>query len=129
MILFDLENRNITMEAWRFLADMNKTDQNNQFPGWPFTISQFDNYGRNPVAWLPKVRISGDADPVVEIINQTNGELEYSVRIKGNDFSPKVFSNDLFTIRAGYPEKDSWKVIENVKTLNSKDKDELIITF
>ena len=129
MVIFDLKNRNITMESWRFLADMSATDPNNQHPGWPFTISQFDNYGRKPVAWLPTIKIKGDPDPVVEIINQSKGELEYSVRIKGNDFSPKVFSNDLFTIRAGYPEKDKWKVIENVKPIPEQNQKDIEIAF
>lgn len=129
MVIFDQEQRNITMESWRFLAYMSKQDADNQHPGWPFTISQFDNYGREPVAWLPTLKINGEPDPVVEITNQSTSELEYSVRIKGNEFNPKVFSNDVFTIRLGYPEQDLWKIIKNVKPLNKQNQDELIITF
>ncbi len=100
-----------------------------QFPGWPLTISQFDNYGREAVAWLPVLKINGRPDPVVEIINQQTGELEYSLRIKGNEFSPKVFSDSLYTVRLGYPEEDNWKIIDNVKPIKGQNEKELLISF
>lgn len=120
MVIFDTEQRSIKMESWRFLADVANPVAESQFPGWPLTISQFDNYGREAVAWLPRLKITGEPNPVVEVINLKTGETEYIVRIKGNEFSPKVFSNDTFTIRVGYPEKDKWKIIENVKPDQSK---------
>lgn len=129
MVIFDNDMRNITMECWRFLADVANPKPGDQFPGWPHTISQFDNYGREAVAWLPALKISGDPDPVVEIINQVTGELEYSVRIRGLEFSPKVFSNDLFTIRVGYPEKEMWKIFEDHSALRGMDQEELRVVF
>jgi hypothetical protein len=115
MIIFDTQTRDIKMESWRFLANVENPGPEDQHPGWPFTINQFDNYGREAKAWLPEVVVEGDPDPVIEVINQRTSETEYIVRIKGNSFVPKVFSDDLFKIRIGYPEKDTWKIIENVK--------------
>jgi alkaline phosphatase D len=92
------------------------------------TISQFDNYGREAVAWLPTLVIDGEPDVVVEVINSKSDELEYSVRINGNRFAPKVFSEGLYMIRWGYPEKDVWKVIDNVKPLNNQDEEELLLS-
>jgi alkaline phosphatase D len=108
-VVFDQVTRNITMEAWRFKADVTNPADGDQFPGWPLTISQFDNYGREAVAWLPQVNIEGKPDPVVEILDQESGELEYMVRIKGKEFTPKVFSNHKYMIRVGYPETNLWK--------------------
>jgi hypothetical protein len=129
MVIFDRSKRTITMESWRFLADLTDPGKGDQHPGWPLTISQFDNYGREAVAWLPGLKIKGDPDPVVEVINKKTGELEYSVRIIGNEYNPKVFSNDIFSIRVGYPEKDVWKVIDNLKPLVSKKQEEVLINF
>lgn len=129
MIIFNNNERTINMESWHFLADLSNLSKEDQFPGWPFTISQFDNYGREAKAWLPRLKISGNPDPVVEITNQRTGELEYIVRIKGNEFDPKVFSNDIFSIRVGYPEQDIWKVLENIKAVNKKDSKEMVISF
>ena len=127
MIIFDSGQRTIKMESWRFLTDVENPVATGQFPGWPLTISQFDNYGREAVAWLPTLKITGEPNPVVEVINTKTGETEYIVRIKGNEFSPKVFSNDTFTIRVGYPEKEIWKIFENVTPDKIKNKSQLTI--
>jgi alkaline phosphatase D len=129
MIIFDQDQRTITMESWRFLANVADPGPDDQFPGWPLTISQFDNYGREAFAWLPKLNFNGEPDPVVEVINQETGEYEYMVRIKGNEFSPKVFSGGLYTLRVGYPEQDNWQTIENLEGLSSKDEEVLQIDF
>lgn len=128
-VIFDNEKRNITMESWHFLSNVLKPDQMSQHPGWPKTISQFDNYGREPQGYLPKLKISGDADPVVEIINQTRGELEYIVRIKGNEFIPKVFSNDKFTVKVMYPEKKLIKEFYDIIPNKASGGTEIIIDF
>ncbi len=129
MIIFDNEERTIEIECWRFLADVANPQPDDQFPGWPYTISQFDNYGREATAWLPVLKIEGEPDPVVEIINEVTGELEYSVRIKGKEFEPWVFSEDLFTVRVGYPETGEWQETENVETLEGENREELIFIF
>ncbi len=129
MVIFNRTQRSITMESWRFLADLKDPQKTDQHPGWPLTISQFDNYGRKATAYLPTLKISGETDPVIEITNQTTGSLEYTVRIKGNEYDPKVFSNDLYNIKIGYPEKDLWKSVENLKPQNKIKQGELIFEF
>lgn len=129
MILFDQESRDITAESWRFLADMSNPGPDDQHPGWPFTVNQFDNYGREAKAWLPTLKINGKPDPVVEIINKNTGETEYIVRIKGNEFVPKVFSEDMFSVRIGYPETEQWKILEDISTTKNKGESELSIDF
>lgn len=88
-----------------------------------------DNYGREAVAWLPTLKISGDTDPVVEIINQTTGEPEYIVRINGNEFIPEVFSNDKFSVKVSYPEKELVKEFADLIPGTEIGKSELLIDF
>jgi hypothetical protein len=128
-VLFDKEKRDITIESWHFMSDVLKPVEMSQHPGWPKTISQFDNYGREPLGWLPALKISGDPDPVVEIINQTTGELEYILRIKGNEFKPKVFSNDKFIVKVGYPEKKLVKEFSDIIPDTATRGSELIVDF
>lgn len=126
---FDTENRKITMESWRFLSDVSKPGSESQHPGWPLTINQTDNYGRQPTAYLPTLKISGDPDPVVEVINQTTGELEYIIRVNGNEFVPKVFSNDKFIIKVSYPEKGIIKELSDISPSATAGESELRIDF
>jgi hypothetical protein len=114
IIRFNLNSRDITAEAYRFLS---KTAEGGyqQFPGWPHTINQLDNYGREPVGYLPPLDIQGVEDPVIEVTNDVTGEIEYILRIKGNKFQPKVFSIDPHSIRIGDPDRDVWKTIEGLQ--------------
>lgn len=116
IIDFDQQDRTITCDAIRFLADADNPRPEDHFPGWPFTISQFDNGGNVATAWLSNLKIEGKPNPVVEMVNEKTGETESIVRIKGNSFSPKVFSNATYTAKVGYPETDTWKELKNLKS-------------
>jgi hypothetical protein len=69
-----------------------------QFPGWPITIRQEENYGRKALAWLPRLQVNRD-DPVVQVIDEYNGEVVYTWRINGRGWSPKVFRRGTYTVR------------------------------
>ncbi|MFV1994749.1 MAG: hypothetical protein ACC661_04880 [Verrucomicrobiales bacterium] len=92
--------REITMECWPRFVDVTKADAE-QFPGWPITINQEENYNRGAIAWLPELRISGASDPVLQVIAEDSGEVVYTLRIRGNNFRPKVFKEGVYTIRVG----------------------------
>lgn len=83
IVRFNKRARTITMECWPRGVDVSTPDAA-QYTGWPVTISQTDNYGREPVAWLPEVRIVGGRDEVIEVVDESNGEIVYTIRIKGD---------------------------------------------
>lgn len=100
IVRFNKRDRTITMECWPRKVDV--TDPNNKpYEGWPKTIGQMDNYGRKAVAWLPTVRVQGMENPVVQVIDESNGEIVYTLRIKGSEFRPKVFAKGKYTIKVG----------------------------
>ncbi len=114
IVRIDAKSRLITSEAYRFLG------QQVLFPGWPFTVSQFDNYGRTPTAWLPEIR-SAVEDPVVAVTNERTGELEYVVRIKGKTYRPGVFAPGLYTIEVSDPDAGLREVFTRVAAGADKD--------
>ena len=112
IVRFNKTNRTITMECWPRGSDV--TDPKaRQYTGWPITITQADNYGRKAKAWLPKLTMTGKADPVVQIIDEATKKTVYTIRIKGNAFQPKVFKPGTYTIVGG--EGKSAKTITGVK--------------
>ncbi len=125
---FNQKTRDIKIESWKMLGG-DKPDEMTQFAGWPLTINQFDNYGRKAVAWLPTLIVTGEPDPVVEITNEQTNELEYSLRIRGNKFVPKVFSNGRYTVRVGYPETNKWKDYLDVNPILKARTDSIQIVF
>ncbi|MBK71907.1 MAG: hypothetical protein CMO76_00535 [Verrucomicrobiales bacterium] len=91
--------RTIKMECWPRNVDI--TDpKTSQYPGWPKTISQFDNY--NPTSWGKAGEIAFNvADPVVEVTDELSKEVLYTVRIKGKIFRPHLPKGTTFTLKAG----------------------------
>ncbi len=63
LVRFSKSTRQITMECWPRHVDVTQPEAK-QFPGWPITIDQQDNYARKAIAWLPTLEISGPSSPV-----------------------------------------------------------------
>ncbi|HEX8039122.1 MAG TPA: twin-arginine translocation pathway signal protein, partial [Chryseosolibacter sp.] len=97
IVTFDKDKRTMTIECWPRYSDPAK-GSGGQYEGWPVTVHQEENYGRKGVGYLPELAIRGAKDPVVKIINEASGETEYVLRIRGNRYRPKVFSDTPHTI-------------------------------
>ena len=100
IVRFNKAARTIRLECWPRYAD---PGSGRQYPGWPITIDQTDNYGRRAVAWLPKLQIQGMSDAVVQVVAEATGEVVYTLRIKGHEFQPKVFAPGRYTLHVGEP--------------------------
>ena len=95
LVRFNKRTAQVTLECWpRF-------SQGEQFPGWPITVRNDDNDGRRPMAWLPELVIEGADRAVVQVIAEGSGEILYSVRVRGNRYQPRVYSQGSFTIKVG----------------------------
>jgi hypothetical protein len=101
IVRFDKTARTITLETWPRYVD---PATGKQYEGWPITVRQTDNYGRKAAAWLPTMKIVGVTDPVVQVIEEATGEVVYTLRIKGNEFRPKVFANGKYIVQVSEPE-------------------------
>jgi hypothetical protein len=113
---FNKKTREITIECWPRNVDITKpTDK--QYPGWPRTIKQEDNYGRKAVAYLPTIKVNGMKDAVVQVIDEADGAIVYTIRIKGNSLRPKVFKAGTYTIKVGEQETGKMKTFKNVQSI------------
>jgi len=127
VVRFNKPKRTITIECWPRNVDVTDPAAH-QYPGWPKTIRQFDNYGRKAAAYLPTLRISGMKDPVVQVVDEAGGEVVYTLRIKGNEFRPKVFSEGTYTIRVG-EQPDTMKELSGIRVLPPEEHGELAVRF
>lgn len=116
---FNKEKRTITFECWPRFSDVKKGDSE-QFPGWPITIAMDANDGRQVVGWLPELLFEGIVNPVVQVIEQSTGEILYTVRVQGARFQPRVYSQALHTIKMGRDKPDGIAI----KGLQPKEKDQ-----
>jgi hypothetical protein len=112
VVRFDKTRRTITIECWPLLADV--TRPGTQFPGWPVTVSQLDNYGREPKAHLPHLEINGIEHPVVQVVAEPSGEIVYTLRINGRSFQPHVFAAGPYTVKLSEPETGRFRELRGL---------------
>ncbi len=116
LVRFNKKERTIAVECWPRMTDpADPANAGRQYPGWPRTIGQFDNYGRAAGAWLPTLEVKNGIDPVVQVVDEADGEIVYTVRIKGTSFRPKVFREGTYTVRVG--EGDRARALPGVRAL------------
>jgi len=128
IVRFDKDDRTITIECWPRWEDPSKPDAG-QYPGWPITIEQTDNYGRKAVAYLPTLNVSGLTDPVVQIVDESDGDIVYTLRIKGSSFRPKVFKHGTYIITVSDPDLDRMKSITGVRSLPPNTSETIDVKF
>lgn len=121
IIKFNKSAREITYECWARNVDI--TDpKSKQYEGWPITFNQTDNFAIQEGFELPTLKIS-KANQVVTVRNNYTKEVVSSLRIKGDEYQPKVMQPGVFTIEVGEGKNkqfffDVEAVKKNKKTIN-----------
>src|SRR4030042_30870 len=114
VVKFNKKTREITMECWPRNVDI--ADSNTkQYPGWPMTIQQTDNYSRKAVAYLPTIEVQGMTNPVVQVIDESNGEIVYTLRINGTSCRPGIFKIEEYTVNIGRQETGEMKTLTGIR--------------
>lgn len=123
---FNKTQRTITLENWPRWADPSKGDT--PYEGWPVTVNQQDNYGRKAEGFLPEIQVSGITDPVIQIYDETDKEVVYTLRIKGNNFTAKVFDK-AHKYTAKVSDYSGSAATQTFKGLSIENKEILTVTF
>lgn len=128
IVRFHKDTRDITIECWPGFVDPSKPDAK-QYNGWPVKINQLDNFEKEAVAYLPEIVVKGITNPVIQVIDEINKEILYTLRIKGNRFRPKVFREGKYTIKLGDPDKEMEKVLQEVESVSKDSDKQLTVEF
>jgi len=118
IVTFNKKHRTIKTECFhRFKIPSEKEAQ---FLGWPQIITQEDNYGRNAKGYLPKIKVKGLKNPVIEIINEKTKNLEYTIRINKKSFIGKIFDDSVtYTVKVGEPDTNIWQMQKGIRSIDS----------
>ena len=127
LVRFNKQTRTATMECWPRFADATKVDSE-QFPGWPLTFAMEDNDGRKAERYLPTLNFSGIKDPVVQVQQESTGEVLYTLRIDGTTYRPKVYAPGNYTVRVGTGRPDA-KEYKGVAAVSTDSKAQMLITL
>lgn len=119
LVRLDKAKQTVTIECWPYSADVTK--RGTQMEGWPVTVSLLDNYARKSAAHLPELRASGVKNPVVHVINEATGELEYALRVAGQTFRPHVFAPGKYTVKISDPDAGKAKELKGLEAKPDND--------
>ena len=124
-----IKEQKIEIECWPRHVDPTLSNAK-QYPGWPLSFDLDENYGREAVARLPTLNISGLEDPpVVQVIDETQNEIVYTKRMDSMIFSLKVFSTGPFTVKVGEPGTDKIQLLNGLLPLGKETKEIIDIFF
>ena len=113
--------RNITLNCWPRSVDPTAPGAR-QYPGWPLSLHQQDNYGRQAYGYLPNITVQNYTNPVFQVVHAASGEVLYTLRIQGNSFQPKVFAAGEYTVRIGEPDTGRWVTLDKLEPGAKKKK-------
>lgn len=105
IVRFRKADREMVLECWPRHVDVSRPDAK-QFEGWPLTFKQKDNYARRAIGWLPTLRFERAEDPVVQIVDEYNDEVVYTLRVNGTEFRPKIFRSGTYTVRVWHGDRE-----------------------
>ena len=128
MIRFNRDSRDITIECWPRVQDP-KNSHPIQYPGWPIVINQLDNFDPPTDVFLPTLEIAGTTDPVIQIIDESSNKIVYTLRIKGNSFSPKVLAAGSYTVVISQPDENRFKTVRNIQSISSQEAKTIKVDF
>lgn len=105
VVRLNKSTQEITMECWPRNVDITDADTE-QYPGWPMTITQTDNY--RPPSWGQLGELTFDVEnPVVQLLDASNDEVLYTLRIVGTKFTPHAPKSGTYHVKAGKNAPDS----------------------
>ena len=118
IVRYNKEQRTITFESWARNVDI-FDPKSKQYPGWPITIQQTDNFPIKTGFQLPILLLSQE-DQVVTIKDSKTKKVFSSLRINGNTYHPKVLTEGKYNIEIG--EGESKQIIKDIEATKRNKK-------
>jgi len=115
---FERQTRDIVMECWQRVAE---NGQNKQYPDWPVRINQYDNYLASSQFGLPTIRCTDMMNPVIQIVDESDNSIVYTLRIKGSEFKPLVEEAGRYTIRISADGQTKWRELTGIIAKNPQE--------
>lgn len=111
---FRKSTREIVFECWPRFAEVGAGD-GAQFAGWPVTVKMDANDGRKVAGYLPELVFAKGTRPVVQVIEESSGDIIYTVRVWEDRFQPRVYTPGRYTVKIG-PGKPDGQVLTGLES-------------
>ncbi|MDN5202133.1 alkaline phosphatase D family protein [Fulvivirgaceae bacterium BMA10] len=112
LIAFNKKDLTYTFNAYRLKSDARNPSGEDQFPGFPKTISMEDNYAKKTDFHLPEIDLEGITGNVLIKVWDENESLIYARRINKQSFELPVFIPGRYKVYVGDPDEAKEKYVE-----------------
>ncbi|HEV2273736.1 MAG TPA: alkaline phosphatase D family protein [Acidobacteriaceae bacterium] len=106
--------RKTSVTLWPRWVDPSVADAK-PYPGWPLAVDQIEN-GLWGARWVLNPVVTPEfQNPVVQVRDDSTGEILYTLRITGTEFTPHVRKSGKYTVIAFDPDgffRKEWRGIE-----------------
>ena len=114
IVRFDRASRQVEVECWPRWSDPSSPAAR-QYPGWPRTVTQEQQYAREPLGHLAPLVVEGLEEPVVQLVHEPTGELVYARRLASPSLRAPVFDEGPHTLRVGTGEPGEWRELAGLE--------------
>ena len=97
IVKFQRAERKIEFANWPRWVDAAEPGAE-PYPGWPIRISQQDS-GLPSEFSLPSQIFEGSGEPVVQVVDEASGDVVYTIRAQGREFTPMARRSGTYTVR------------------------------
>lgn len=119
---FIKSDQSIDIHHWPVYEDLSGGNPK-EHEGWPIKIYLQDNYKRTAIGYLPLLKFESIESPFIQVIDETNNELVYNLRVKTKTFRPAIFKPGKYTVRVG---TSTNKIMKELKGLSMSEENSLI---
>ncbi|WP_456867518.1 alkaline phosphatase D family protein [Galbibacter sp. BG1] len=104
MVTFNKKERSIKTECWPRFVDV-RVNREEQYPGWPITINQYDCYAKEKEYLLPELIVESEKEiPLVKLYDAD--ELIYAYKPNSNTFQLKTFKEGVHKVILYFEKED-----------------------
>ncbi|MFH0761731.1 MAG: hypothetical protein V2A67_09545 [Bacteroidota bacterium] len=128
IVRLNRNTRDITMECWPPKADPSNPGSK-QYLGWPVKINQLSNRAQYAQWELPLIKVPDMKNSVMQVISESTGMIQYTIRINGHAFRPPVDKPGKYTLFVGDPGSDRWIGIPGFEATPSYITREYVVRF
>ena len=68
-------------------------------------------------------------NPVIQVIDESNGEIVYTLRINGTSWTPRVFKIEEYTVKIGLQGTDQMKTLTGIRPLAAGESKKISVKF
>ncbi len=97
--------------------------------GWPLGTPIDPSQTRKPIGYLPPVQVTGVLRPVVQLIDEGTGQTIQLIRLEGQAYLPRVYTNSSYTIHIAAPEQGKVQTLTGQTITRLGEAETALISF